>query len=421
MDTDKIIWYFLPTHLRNKLHPDYDQVSTLITGFLAAGILLFVLSIPIVYLSPGAAIFFLISFLSIVCCLLIKVGCNYHYPTYALFVVIFFLLIYIVTRTGGIFSFYISAFYGVILTGSWAGKPFSKFTFIGLILSLLIISSPFITEIWELKYLSPLLTKKLTALVVYLALSIFFLMFFWLLKTQNDKIRLQIKIQQTNRISELDGAVKERNEQLSTIRQNIATDFHDETGNILAAITRQAGQLKLKLKEDHPAIEIVDNIIQNSEHLYDSSRDFLWSVNHESDDPEVLFTYLTSFGQLYYNQFDIAFSAKEKKDLKGYEKGYQMPSFASRQLIFIFKEAMTNVIKHSGANEVILEMNLQLNNVLFSLHDNGKWKAINKTIAHNGLNNMGKRAKENGLELKIDKKEKGTSLMVGCPLASPYV
>lgn len=421
MDTDKIVWYFLPPQLKNKLHPNYDQVGTLISGFLIAGVLLFILPFPILFLSPVVAVFFIMSFLSIAACFAIKMGINYHYPTNILFIISFSLICYIVAQTDGILSFYVSAFYGVVLTGSWADKPFSTLTFTGLIFCLLAVSTPFLFEIWEQKSISDLNAKMLSALFFHLALSVFFLIFFWKLKNQNDKIRLQIRKQQINRISELDTAVKERNLQLSTIRQNLATDFHDETGNILAAITRQAGQLKLKLKEDHPVTEIVDNIIQNSEHLYSSSRDFLWSVNHESDDPDALFTYLTSFGQLYYNQFDIAFSVQKNRKLKGYEKGGQMPAFASRQLIFIFKEAMTNVIKHSGATEVVLEMNLQSNRVLFSLHDDGKWKPIDKTIEHNGLANMQKRVKENGLELKFNKKEKGTSLTVSCPLVNPYV
>ncbi len=325
-----------------------------------------------------------------------------------------------VVQTGGILSPYVAAFYGVGLTGSWAGKPFSKFTFFGLIFCILALSIPFLSEIYQRQSVSDQDSKVLTALLLHLSLVVFFSVFFWLLKDQNDKIRLQIKDQQINRISELDIVVKERTTQLSTIRLNLATDFHDETGNILAAITRQAALLKLKLKVDDPNIGIVENIIQNSENLYASSRDFLWSVNHESDSPNSLFIYLTDFGQRFYNQFDIAFSANESDELLRDSHTAHMPAFASRHLIFIFKEAMTNVVKHSGASEVVLEMHIKSSLVSFSLRDNGKWKLTDKTVAHNGLNNMLKRVKENALDLKVEKRESGTSISVSSPLVDPY-
>ncbi len=79
--------------------------------------------------------------------------------------------------------------------------------------------------------------------------------------------------------------------------------------------------------------DIIDNIIMNSDHLYASSRDFLWSVNNNSDDPQELFAYLTSFGQVFYNQFDIAFSVKST--VNAVVESVQLQAFASRHIIFI--------------------------------------------------------------------------------------
>lgn len=58
----------------------------------------------------------------------------------------------------------------------------------------------------------------------------------------------------------------------------------------------------------------------------------------------MLFQYLTAYGQQYYNQFDISFSAQVVGEARGAK---QLRSFAALNLIYIFKEAMTNVIKRA--------------------------------------------------------------------------
>ena len=48
---------------------------------------------------------------------------------------------------------------------------------------------------------------------------------------------------------------------------------------------------------------------------------------------------------------------------------------ASPNLIYIFKEAMANVLKHSGATEVLLKLVQEEQQVTFALQDNGRWVA----------------------------------------------
>src|ERR1700761_9372736 len=125
-------------------------------------------------------------------------------------------------------------------------------------------------------------------------ITLFFGGFLAYLQHDQENDRLKYKTLQEQKISVLDEAVKQRTEQLNSMRENIATDFHDETGNMLSAITRQAALLKLKLSREHNVQPIVSSIIENSNILYASSKDFLWHLNHDSDDPKELFGYLTS-------------------------------------------------------------------------------------------------------------------------------
>ncbi|RYE24916.1 MAG: methyl-accepting chemotaxis protein, partial [Sphingobacteriaceae bacterium] len=135
-------------------------------------------------------------------------------------------------------------------------------------------------------------------------------------------------------------SLRQRTEQLNSMRETIAADFHDQTGNMLSAITRQASLLKVKLERTNEVQPVLESIIKNSNSLQASSKDFLWQLNHNSDDPTGLFDYLTSYGQMYYNQFDIAFSSAAEEF-----RQMQFDPSAALNITFILKEAMTNVVK----------------------------------------------------------------------------
>jgi len=408
----KFISYFLPQKLRNKLHPHYDEVCVILSGMIVATFLLFLLPLPLLYFSTLPAYFTIIGAAALITCFLIKVGIDFRIPTYLTFCLCFVVYVYICMRSGGIFSPYISAFYGILLTGSWAGKQFGYFTLAGCVLSfctlafmhLRIVENSSTTEVYSVMFF-------------HCCLTIFMLVFFNMLRAQNEHARQQVRKEQHLRINELNLAIKERNQQLNNMRQSLAGDFHDETGNILSAIKQQALTLKDNSVYDDETLPLIDNIILNSERLYASSKDFLWGINHQSDDPVALFTYLTSFGQFFYNQFDIAFSVK-RQDATNQSPGL-LPLFAARHIIFIFKEAMNNVIKHSGANEVVFSMYKKPDEVIFNLRDDGQWKEPSKHEPHNGLANMKKRSKDCGFELNITTHKNGTDLKLTCSLYLP--
>jgi signal transduction histidine kinase len=233
-----------------------------------------------------------------------------------------------------------------------------------------------------------------------------------------EQSRLKIQALQSQRISLLDEAVRQRTDQLATMRQAVAADFHDETGNVLAAITRQAALLELQLLGQPDALPIVRAIMENSNRLYASSKDFLWDLHHQSDNPEVLFHYLTAYGQQYYNQFDIAFSAQ----VRGTQATPgQLPPLASLNLIYIFKEAMGNVIKHAGATDVTLELVQSAHHVIFALQDNGRWAVPAAGAAHYGLQNMQQRCHKHHLQFGLLPTARGTRIEVRAPVHTAFI
>ena len=199
-----------------------------------------------------------------------------------------------------------------------------------------------------------------------------------------------------------------RAEELMKVRKRMARDFHDNMGNQLASITVFTNLINLKLKDKSQEInDLLDNIEKHTKSLFNGTKDFIWSIDPESDNLNELFTYIKDFGEELFENTNIEFfSAKDDFAEK------PLPSGWSRQIVLIFKEAMTNALKHSGAREVHLELNLDQGGFVLKLWDNGKGAILEKIKKGNGFKNMSSRATQIGCWLDIVSKDNGYGLSI---------
>lgn len=199
-----------------------------------------------------------------------------------------------------------------------------------------------------------------------------------------------------------------RAEELVKVRKRMARDFHDNMGNQLASITVFTNLINLKLKDKSQEInDLLDNIEKHTKSLFNGTKDFIWSIDPESDNLNELFTYIKDFGEELFENTNIDFfSAKDDFAEK------PLPSGWSRQIVLIFKEAMTNALKHSGASEVHLELNLDQRSFVLKLWDNGHGAVLEKIKKGNGFKNMSSRAKQIGCCLDIVSKPNGYGLSI---------
>lgn len=192
---------------------------------------------------------------------------------------------------------------------------------------------------------------------------------------------------------------------LNAVRENIAEDFHDELGNRLASITVLTNVLekKLQLKKEK---QLVNQIQKNSDELYKGTKDFIWSLKSNSDELEELATYLSDFGEDFFSYFKTDFTI-----IKDISTNIKLPYYWNRQIILIFKEAMTNIVKHSNATNCILSFYFKNKLLRITIADNGK--GFNQDVVNqgNGLRNMEKRAKKLKANLRIGTSEKGTKII----------
>ncbi|WP_445718037.1 two-component regulator propeller domain-containing protein [Flavobacterium sp.] len=197
--------------------------------------------------------------------------------------------------------------------------------------------------------------------------------------------------------------------QLNEMRHNIAQDFHDELGNKLAGITVLSEKLLSEENADkNKNYPVVERIHKDSQDLFQGIRDFIWAIDSKNGTLEELIFALTDFGEDLFSQTNIKFIVNNQIE----EASFLLPNYWNRQLLLLFKEAMTNVYKHSKASRIELVFKLSNSYLSIECVDNGIGFNLNTLKRQNGLNNLNKRALKLKSKLEINSDiNKGTFII----------
>ncbi len=179
--------------------------------------------------------------------------------------------------------------------------------------------------------------------------------------------------------------------ELSSVRENVAQDFHDELGNKLAGITVLSGMIiedeKFKKTDWFKPLERIN---KDAQELYFGIKDFIWSIDSKNDDLNELIFYLKDFGEELFAATKIEFNIESNID----NTAIKLPYYWSRQLLLLFKEAMTNTLKYSEATHCLLKIKVKKKRLKIIFSDNGKGFDSATLKRKNGLLNMDKRAQK---------------------------
>ncbi len=195
--------------------------------------------------------------------------------------------------------------------------------------------------------------------------------------------------------------------ELSDVRDEIAQDFHDDLGNKLARISLLSNLISGETSVKNSKVKSkIKQINEDANELYNGTRDFIFSLKSNSDYLEEVTTYLSDFGEDIFNKTKIKFIVD-----KNISKNIKLPNYWSKQLVFIFKEALTNAMKHSKCHIVKLSFNYNNHNLFIICKDDGVGILDNDFESLNGLSHMKSRANKIGCELSINSNaKKGTTV-----------
>jgi ligand-binding sensor domain-containing protein/signal transduction histidine kinase len=179
------------------------------------------------------------------------------------------------------------------------------------------------------------------------------------------------------------------------IRHRIAADLHDEIGSNLSSITLLSEILQNQSEINGEFRSYFADIHQAARSSTEAVRDIVWFVNPGSDQLNDLIARLEAAARSMLVNISYEFhrpaspsSAKLNPEVK-------------RNIYLIYKEILANIIKHSRANRVRIEIREDDGNFALRIEDDGV--GFNAAIASSGrgLINLRERAAQIGGQLTI--------------------
>ncbi len=222
-------------------------------------------------------------------------------------------------------------------------------------------------------------------------------------------ILLPVSTYNRNKEDKLQGQLEDANKRISELvkleeRQRIARDLHDTLGQKLSLIGLKsdlAGRL-MDINPEQAKAEIQD--VQSTARIaLKEVREMVTQMRGEKLDAEILQV------EQILKAADIAFQLQGEINLDN------TSLIAENVVSMCVKEAVTNVVKHSGASLCTITIDSGDNDLIVTIHDNGRGieGPLNR-MKGNGLRGMQERLEFVNGSLDI-RNEQGTTLVVKVP------
>jgi signal transduction histidine kinase/ligand-binding sensor domain-containing protein len=212
-------------------------------------------------------------------------------------------------------------------------------------------------------------------------------------------------------------AREERLAELEKVRARIATDLHDDIGASLTqiAVLSEVAQTKA-MAGNGAALEPLTRISDVSNQLVGTMSDIVWSINPAKDHLSDLTQRMRRFASDLLSPRNVGFSFVTPEA----SNEIVVSSNTRREVFLIFKESINNIVKHSSANNVRLELAIDGDELLFRITDDGSGfleGENDSSIGGNGIASMRRRAALMGARLDIKSEQgAGTSITLHVPL-----
>jgi len=210
---------------------------------------------------------------------------------------------------------------------------------------------------------------------------------------------------------------EERLNELENVRSRIATDLHDDIGASLTQIAVLSEVAQSQARRGSDAIEgPLSKITDVSNELVGTMSDIVWSINPAKDHLSDLSQRMRRFAS------DLLASSSIRFHFQGNDNVADtvINSNLRREVFLLFKESINNVVKHSGAKNVWVDLNVVAGHIKLTIRDDGIGfdpEDAHISEAGNGLSSMRRRTLEMGGVFEIRSSPgAATTLLVSFPV-----
>ena len=193
---------------------------------------------------------------------------------------------------------------------------------------------------------------------------------------------------------------------LFSIRNNIASDLHDEIGSTLSSISISSTLIQKKMEGNSTEVNgLLNQISNNTDNMMEAMSDIVWAINSKNDRFDNVVNRMRSFAIEILEPENIQLHMQVSEHLNHVKLNMQQ----RKNFYLIFKEAVNNIAKYAACTNVWVDIESKGGKIMMKIKDNGKdfssasIKEDNRPqFGGNGLVNMYKRASELKGTIEID-------------------
>ncbi|RYY50810.1 MAG: hypothetical protein EOO06_02560 [Chitinophagaceae bacterium] len=189
-------------------------------------------------------------------------------------------------------------------------------------------------------------------------------------------------------------------------RNRISADMHDDLGAGMTSIRLYSELAKSKIGKE--SIPEINKISSSADELLNKMNAIIWSMSSHNDSLGNMVGYIRSYATEYLESAGIEHNIIIPERLPAIE----VNGTIRRNVFLVIKEALQNIIKHSGATKVSIKMTKEREGLALIIKDDGKGIDFNNIRPYsNGLTNMKKRMADVEIEFSIRNND-GTEIML---------
>ncbi len=243
----------------------------------------------------------------------------------------------------------------------------------------------------------PPLYRTPTAYIIYLLLLVTAVI--TVDRVRSLQIKRKTERETTRKLQELERINHARGEARRQIRKNTSIDFHDELGHILTKLSLMTELARRASRNNNDVSRYLTNISRGIVDLTTGVKDFVWMLDSEKDTLYDTLIRIKEFGDSLFEYSSISFKTP------GFPQSFdkiKTDTTLRRNMTMIFKEAMNNCLKYSGAGEAELFVISEPPHLEVRFRDNGGGFKPDRDGGGYGLGNMKRRARKIGATLAIE-------------------
>ena len=183
---------------------------------------------------------------------------------------------------------------------------------------------------------------------------------------------------------------------MERIRTRIASDLHDDIGSSLSQIAILSEVAHAIAAPDTKVLQPLQRIARLSRESIDAMSDIVWAVDPHRNMPSDLAARMRRFASdmLPPRGIELDFDARD-------EASPSLNPELRRQVYLVFKEAVSNIVRHSEASRASIQLAVSGTRLRLRIEDNGRGFSAGSERDGLGLRTMTERAKRLGGTLDL--------------------